>query len=201
VGRAERVQLAASLVDAAGRIVIVARSTFDARRIADELTRHGVPASSAERRDFHAASVRAQVVTDDTANGCAPAPCVLQFDPAPSARVHRRRLELTHARGGAAVTLVVPERDGEARELLQRIGPAREIVVPDLDGIIAVFAARPDPDPIALVDSAAPNRALHAAFVVRRATGDLTRRAPQLGRAATRGVQRVVRRRQGPTDT
>jgi hypothetical protein len=102
---------------------------------------------------------------------------------------------------GKSTEQAKPSRRLLARELLQRIGQARQIVVPDLDGIIAVFAALPDSEPVALVDAAPPNRAVHAAFLMRRASGDLTRRAPQLGRAATRGVQRVVRRRPGPTDT
>jgi hypothetical protein len=200
VGRGERVQLAASLVDAAGRIIIVARNTFDARRLADELSRHGVPSSSPERRDFHSKSVRVQVVTDETAGACVPAPCVLQFDPAPSPRVHRRRLDLAHSRVGVAVTLVVPERDGEARELLQRIGQTGDIVAPDLEGLLALFDSGSWAG-VAVDADTPPNALAHAASVVRRTTGEVVRRAPRLGRTATRAIRRVVRRRPTSTDT
>ncbi len=124
VDRVDRYRLCAELVQAAGRVVIVCRNQSDASRVASELSRHGVPAASVEHRDFAAPRVRAQVVTDETALSCARngSVCVVQFDPAVTARRHRRRIDLLAAPRSVVVTFVVPERVGDARVLLADLG-------------------------------------------------------------------------------
>lgn len=119
-GRSDRYRVCASLVQLAGRVVILTRTALDATRVAGELSRHGVPAASVDHRDFDAAYIRAQVVTDETLVSCArgAARCIVQFDPAGGPRRYRRRVEVLAAPGAAVVTLVVPDREGEARTLL-----------------------------------------------------------------------------------
>jgi hypothetical protein len=123
VDRVDRYRLCAELVQVAGHVVIVCRSQADASRVAGELSRHGVPAASVEHRDFAAARIRAQVVTDETALTCKrnEAVCVIQFDPAGGPRRYRRRLDLLATRRAFVVTLVVPEREADTRELLRHL--------------------------------------------------------------------------------
>lgn len=138
VERVDRYRLCAALVQAAGRVVIVCRTQADAARVAGELSRHGVPAASVEHRDFSAPQVRAQVVTDETALSCVRngASCVIQFDPATTARRHKRRVELLATSRAVVVTLVVPERVVEARLLLADLG------LPDVIGGVDLAVAR-----------------------------------------------------------
>ncbi len=139
VDRVDRYRLCAELVQAAGRVVIVCRAQADATRVASELSRHGVPAASVEHRDFAAPRVRAQVVTDETALSCTrnASVCVVQFDPAVTARRHRRRIDLLAAPRSVVVTFVVPERVGDARVLLADLG------LPDvLSGVDLAVARR-----------------------------------------------------------
>ncbi len=119
-GRSDRYRVCASLVQLAGRVVILTRTALDATRVAGELSRHGVPAASVDHRDFDAAYIRAQVVSDETLVSCprGAARCVVHFDPAGGPRRYRRRVELLAAPGAAVVTLVVPDRESEARTLL-----------------------------------------------------------------------------------
>lgn len=134
VDRVDRLRLCAELVQAAGRVVIVCRSQSDASRLAGELSRLGVPAASIEHRDFGAPRVRAQVVTDESVTGCARngAACVIQFDPALTARRHRRRIELLATPRALVVSLVVPERVGDARVLLADLDLPDVLGGPDL---------------------------------------------------------------------
>ena len=123
VERVDRYRLCAELVQVAGRVVIVCRSQADASRVAGELSLHGVPAASVEHRDFAAPRIRARVVTDETALSCDrnEAVCVIQFDPASGPRRYRRRLDLLASPRALVVTLVVPDRAGDARELLNHL--------------------------------------------------------------------------------
>lgn len=112
VERSERYRVCAELATLAGRVVIVARSVADASLIANELSRHGVPAASLENRDFGADYIRAQIVTDETLIKCdrSAAVCVVHFDPAGGPRRYRRRIDLLATKRALVVTFVVPER-------------------------------------------------------------------------------------------
>ncbi len=192
VDRVDRLRLCAELVQAAGRVVIVCRSQSDASRLAGELSRLGVPAASIEHRDFGAPRVRAQVVTDESTIGCARngAACVIQFDPALTARRHRRRIELLATPRALVVSLVVPERVGDARVLLADLdlpdvlgGPdlavARRALLVAQNAAPAAPASRPSPLTGALerVRGAlgAAGRAMRAHLPGRRASGGSAR--------------------------
>jgi hypothetical protein len=206
--RVERYRLCAELVQAAGRVVIVCRNQSDASRVASELSLHGVPSASVEHRDFAAPRVRAQVVTDETALGCVRngSVCVVQFDPAVTARRYRRRVELLAAPRSVVVTFVVPERVGEARALLVDLG------LPDvMSGVDLAVARRAllvaqnaEPPPAAVSDddrsaglgAPAARVAIRARAVLASVVRALRDRLPRL----SAGVATSARRDQAAVD-
>jgi hypothetical protein len=145
VGRVERLRLSAELVSAAGRAVIYCRSAADAIRVASELSRIGVPAATVEHRDFSSSRVRARVVTDDTALSCGreSTSCVIQYDPATSARRYRRRLDLVAAEHAIVVSFVVPEREDEMRRLLRTLDAPEQLTGADVAAVADALAAAP----------------------------------------------------------
>jgi hypothetical protein len=191
-------RLCAELVNIAGRAVVFCRTMPDAIRVAGELSRIGVPAASVDHRDFGSSRLRARVVTDETALSCerASTGCVIQFDPASSARRYRRRNDLVANAGATVVSFVVPEREPEARRLLAALDLPDVLTAPDVpaarqamldgghaaddNGANAVTGLGHSPIAAArraLV--AAPHRAAQAGRAVGRRARGLTRRLPR----------------------
>lgn len=200
VGRVDRYRICAELVQLAGHVVVVCRSQADAARVADELSRHGVPAASIEHRDFAAPHIRAQVVTDETALSCTRngARCVIQFDPASGPRRYRRRVDLLAAPRAVVVTLVVPEHSKEALVLLADLDLPEVIGGVDLAvACRAIAAARDDETSHAkasgTADRSAPRR------VLARVTGGVLTRVIDRARRVVRAVVARVRDREHGT--
>jgi hypothetical protein len=135
VGRGDRLRLSAELLTLAGHAVVFCRNIPEAMRVASDLSRIGVPAASVEDRDFSSSRVRAQVVTDETVLNCerGSTSLVIQFDPAGTARRHRRRIDLVaHPAGATVVSFVVPEREDDVRRLLGALDLPDVLTGPDL---------------------------------------------------------------------
>jgi hypothetical protein len=193
VSRSERVRLVAALASIASPTAVFCRTPAGASRVADELSRHGVPAASIEDRDFSSERVRVRVLTDDVplAPAVNHARIVVHFDLAPSPRRYRRRLEQVGAPGAVPVTFVVPERIDEARRLLDRLSLGHQLTAADLDVVRERFReVEPAPDP-------APERGRAVARRVRAVVGRARRavmpRAGSLGRAAIARLRSVTR--------
>lgn len=206
VGRVDRYRICAELVQLAGHVVVVCRSQADAARVADELSRHGVPAASIEHRDFAAPHIRAQVVTDETALSCTRngARCVIQFDPASGPRRYRRRVDLLAAPRAVVVTLVVPEHSKEALVLLADLDLPEVIGGVDLAvACRAIAAARDDETSHAkasgTADRSAPRRVLAPLGVLARVTGGVLTRVIDRARRVVRAVVARVRDREHGT--
>ena len=206
VGRVDRYRICAELVQLAGHVVVVCRSQADAARVADELSRHGVPAASIEHRDFAAPHIRAQVVTDETALSCTRngARCVIQFDPASGPRRYRRRVDLLAAPRAVVVTLVVPEHSKEALVLLADLDLPEVIGGADLAvACRAIAAARDDETSHAkasgTADRSAPHHVLAPLGVLARVTGGVLARVTDRARRAVRVVVGLVRDREHGT--
>ena len=200
IGLTDAHLICAELVQLAGHVVVVCRSQADAARVADELSRHGVPAASIEHRDFAAPHIRAQVVTDETALSCTRngARCVIQFDPASGPRRYRRRVDLLASPRAVVVTLVVPEHSREALVLLADLDLPEVIGGADLAvACRAIAAARDDETSHAkasgTADRSAPRR------VLARVTGGVLARVIDRARRAVRVVVGLVRDREHGT--
>ena len=139
IERADRVRVLAELVSLSSPAVVFTRSDADARRLAGELSRHGVPAAAADQRDFASTSLRARVLTDETAayGSANRAPLLVHFDPALNVRRYRRRHEQVGTPESTVVTMVVPERRDEASRLLARLDANAAIVPADVETVRA----------------------------------------------------------------
>jgi hypothetical protein len=202
VGRAERLRLSAELVSIAGRAVVFCRNVPEAIRVASELSRIGVPAASVEHRDFASSRVRARVVTDETALSCGrdSTTCVIQFDPAVTARRYRRRLDLVATAEATVISFVVPEREGDVRRLLRSIDLPDVLTSPDAAAVAESLAGPPvvplDPaSPEPTLDHAGddPSRARLAIDAARSVARRVPRGASRGVHAVSRGVRRVRR--------
>ena len=100
------------------------------------------PAATVDHRDFSSSRVRARVVTDDTALSCGrdSTTCVIQFDPASTARRYRRRLDLVATDHATVVSFVVPEREDEARRLLRSLDAPELLTGPDVPAVADALA-------------------------------------------------------------
>jgi hypothetical protein len=188
VGRADRVRLCAELVTVAGRAVVYCRTMPDAMRIAGELSRIGVPAASVDHRDFSSTRLRARVVTDETALSCerSSTGCVIQFDPAASARRYRRRTDLVAGSGAMVVSFVVPEREPEARRLLAALDLPDVLTGPDLGAARQALTAAAD---VSTVDAEFDGS--ESVFTrARRVVTDTPHQAARVGKALRRRVRR-----------
>jgi hypothetical protein len=194
VGRAERLRLSAELVTLAGRAVVFCRNVPEAIRVASDLSRIGVPAASVEHRDFASSRVRARVVSDETALSCGrnSSSCIIQFDPAVTARRYRRRLDLVANDRATVVSFVVPEREAEVRRLLRSLDLPDVLTRADITAVIealAIAARIPEVDD---APDDTESRARHALAVAGAAVRHVPRGASKAGHAISR---RVLNRR------
>jgi hypothetical protein len=144
VERSERVRLLTELTGRTRDAVVFCRTDLDATRVAGELSRHGVPAATVSAPDFASDRVRVRVLTDDALNQRLrrPSALVVQFDPAPSVRNYRRRVDCAACPSASVVTFVVPERNDEATRLAARLEPEVLLTRPDLAALRLAEAAR-----------------------------------------------------------
>jgi hypothetical protein len=202
VERAERLRLTAELVSLSGRAVVYCRSMPDSIRVASELSRIGVPAASVEHRDFTSSRVRARVVTDETALSCGreSTSCVVQFDPAVSARRYRRRLDMVSLPDAAVVSFIVPEREAETRRLLRALDLPDVLTGPDLPAVHAALVHAAD---ASIEAEAVPadghdadeSLARHALLAARSVVLQLPKGATWAGHAVSRRVRNARRDR------
>jgi hypothetical protein len=209
VGRGERLRLCAELVSAAGRAVIFCRTGPDAIRVASELSRIGVPAATVDHRDFSSSRVRARVVTDDTALSCGrdSTSCVIQFDPATTARRYRRRLDMVASEHATVVSFVVPEREDEARRLLRSLDAPELLTGADVPAVADALASAPvelAPVPEDDVEPAVDGHSLAKAKLVLGAAFDAVKHVPhqasRVGGRVASGVKGLSRSRRPPEE-
>lgn len=141
VERAERLRLLAELAQPSTGAVVVCRSDDEATRVADALSRQGVPAAAPGHRDFESTRIRVKVVPDGANPPGAASALVVHFDPAPGPRQHRRRGDLYAASHGAVVTFVVPERRDDAIDLMRRLDAPVSLTDPDPRRVFAAATA------------------------------------------------------------
>ena len=199
VGRGERLRLCAELVSAAGRAVIFCRTGPDAIRVASELSRIGVPAATIDHRDFSSSRVRARVVTDDTALSCGrdSTGCVIQFDPASTARRYRRRLDLVASDHATVVSLVVPEREDEVRRLLRSLDAPEHLTGADVPAVADALAVAPVELAPVPDDEADPSTNGHSAAKAKVVIASALGAVRQVPHHASHAGGRVVKRVKG----
>jgi superfamily II DNA/RNA helicase len=200
VGRAERLRLSAELISISGRAVVFCRNVPEAIRVASELSRIGVPAAAIEHRDFASSRVRARVVTDETALSCGrhSTSCVIQFDPALTARRYRRRVDLVATTGATVVSFVVPEREGDVRRLLRTLDLPDVLTGPDT-AAVADALSQPVVDddlhmPPAYGTDHEVSRARQALEAARSVVRHVPSGAARAGLAVGRGVRKFRHR-------
>jgi superfamily II DNA/RNA helicase len=132
VGHADRVAVAAAVVEASWPAIVFSRTRHGADRLAKQLVKAGVPAvaihgdrSQGQREralaDFARGKAHVLVATDVAARGIHVdgVACVLQFDPPAVDKdyVHRSGRTGRAGAAGTVLTLVTPEKEGDVRKL------------------------------------------------------------------------------------
>ena len=135
--RGDKHELVRTLASGTGRRILFARTKFQAKKLAKNLTQNGIPAAelhgnlSQNQRDrnlaaFDSGDVRVMVATDVAARGIdvGGVELVVQVEPPadPKSFVHRSGRTARAGKAGDVVTLVLPEQRRETRRLLNQAG-------------------------------------------------------------------------------
>lgn len=135
--RGDKHELVRMLASGEGRRILFARTKFQAKKLAKNLTQNGIPAAelhgnlNQNQRDrnlaaFDSGDVRVMVATDVAARGIdvGGVELVVQVEPPadPKSFVHRSGRTARAGKAGDVVTLVLPEQRRETRRLLNQAG-------------------------------------------------------------------------------
>ncbi|WP_423734873.1 DEAD/DEAH box helicase [Bifidobacterium margollesii] len=133
--RADKHELVRTLASGTGKRILFTRTKFQAKKLAANLTKNGIPAAelhgnlSQNQRDrnlaaFESGEVRVMVATDVAARGIdvSGVELVVQVEPPadPKSFLHRSGRTARAGHAGDVVTLVLPEQRRETRTMLRR---------------------------------------------------------------------------------
>ncbi|MBT1166860.1 DEAD/DEAH box helicase [Bifidobacterium simiarum] len=134
---ADKHELVRTLASGTGKRILFTRTKFQAKKLAKNLTKNGIPAAelhgnlSQNQRDrnlaaFESGEVRVMVATDVAARGIdvSGVELVVQVEPPadPKSFLHRSGRTARAGHAGDVVTLVLPEQRRETRTMLRRAG-------------------------------------------------------------------------------